>query len=91
LKRDPDFFAERTLVHLYIARKLSEALAVEKELADAGLDYCVEADEYHGGFLFRTTRTGAFFYVAAEDEERAAQALEAAGRKPLAKELRTHH
>jgi hypothetical protein len=91
LKREPEFFAERDLVHLYIAKRLSEALEVEKTLAAAEVDYCVEADEYHGGFLFRTTRTGAFFYVSVEDEEKAAAALEAAGRKPLARELRTRH
>jgi hypothetical protein len=88
LKREPAFFADRELVLIYIAKRLPESLAVEKALTDSGLDYCVEADQYHGGFLFRTTRTGAFFYVATDDEERGEAVLSAARYKPLAPEFR---
>lgn len=91
MKRDPSYFAERDLVLIYIAKRLSEALDVEKLFSAEAIDYCVEADQYHGGFLFRTLRTGAFFYVDAEDEARAEEALLRSNRKPLDAELRTRH
>ena len=91
LKREPSHFADRELVLIYIAKRLSEALAVEEIFTADGLDYCVEADHYHGGFLFRTTRTGAFFYVAVEEEGRAEELLLRSKRKPLAGELRQRH
>ena len=40
MRREPDFFGEgEDLVLLYIAKKLKEALAVEKLFTDNGLDY----------------------------------------------------
>jgi len=45
-------------------------------------DYYVEADEYSGGFLFKTQRTGAFFYVLAEKAAEARVFLESKGYKP---------
>ena len=89
LKQEPAFFADHDVVLVYIAKKLKEALEVEDLFTQKGLDYCVEADEYHGGFLFRTTRTGAFFYVAKEDEGVAVALLEGASKKPLPADLRT--
>lgn len=91
MKREPAYFADREVVLVYIAKRLSEALDIEKTFTEEGLDYCVEADQYHGGFLFRTTRTGAFFYVGAADEERAEDTLSRSHHKPLAKELRLRH
>lgn len=91
LKREPSHFADRELVLIYIAKRLSEALEVESAFTGDGLDYCVEADEYHGGFLFRTTRTGAFFYVAVDEEGRAEEVLLRIRRKPLTNELRQRH
>lgn len=89
MKRDASHFSDRDVVLVYIAKRLSEALQVEEAFTHGGLDYCVEADQYHGGFLFRTMRTGAFFYVGTEDEARAEEAILRSKRKPLAKELRT--
>ena len=91
MKREPSHFADREMVLVYIAKRLSEALQVEETFTGDGLNYCVEADQYHGGFLFRTMRTGAFFYVGTEDEARAEESLHRSKRKPLAKELRTRH
>ena len=91
MKREPSHFADRELVLIYIAKRLSEGLEVEEAFTGDSLDYCVEADEYHGGFLFRTTRTGAFFYVAADEEARAEELLLRSKRKPLAGELRQRH
>jgi hypothetical protein len=72
MRREPDFFGEGVeLVLVYIARKLKEALAVEKLFTENGLDYLVEPDLYSGGIIFRTERTGAFFYVAPENQTNA--------------------
>jgi hypothetical protein len=66
---------EDEFVLVYIAKKLKEALAIEKLFTDAGLDYVVEPDTYSGGIIFRTERTGAFFYVAPENQSRAVALL----------------
>jgi hypothetical protein len=72
MRREPDFFDEGVeLVLVYIARKLKEALAIEKLFTENGLDYLVEPDLYSGGIIFRTERTGAFFYVAPENQTNA--------------------
>lgn len=89
MKRDASHFADQEVVLVYIAKRLAEALEVEEAFTQEGLDYCVEADHYHGGFLFRTMRAGAFFYVGIEEEERAEETLLRSNRKPLARELRT--
>jgi len=63
VRRDPDFFGDHELALIYIAKKLKEALRLEKLLTDAGVDYLVEPDKYSGGIIFRSERVGAFFYV----------------------------
>jgi len=76
MRRDPDFFPEgEELPLLYIGRRLSESLAVEKLLTASEIDYLVETDTYLGGFLFRRELSGAFFYVAPADAERTRQLL----------------
>lgn len=82
MRRDPDFFGERDAELIYIAKKLTEAQALEALLTSAGVDYAVEADEYLGGFLFRRVRIGAFFYVLPEAARYARQAMETAGYRP---------
>jgi len=66
MRQDPDFFGDRELSLIYIARRLREALRLESALTEAGVDYAVEADNYVGGLIFRSERVGAFFYVAPE-------------------------
>ncbi len=76
MRREPDFFGEgEELVLVYIARKLKEALAIEKLFTENGLDYLVEPDLYSGGIIFRTERTGAFFYVARRKPNKRPRAL----------------
>jgi hypothetical protein len=76
MRREPDFFGDGVeLVLVYIARKLKEALAIEKLFTENGLDYLVEPDLYSGGIIFRTERTGAFFYVAPENQTNARELL----------------
>ncbi|MGH9613279.1 MAG: hypothetical protein ACRD4P_09400 [Bryobacteraceae bacterium] len=71
MRRDPDFFGERELDLVYIAKKLREALRLEELLTAVGIDYAVETDKFMGGLLFRTERVGAFFYVAPEHADAA--------------------
>jgi hypothetical protein len=82
MKRDPDFFGDRELVLVYVARRLKEALALEAVLTEAALDYAVEPDRYTGGVVFRTERVGAFFYVAPESEASARAVMRDKGYKP---------
>jgi hypothetical protein len=84
MRRQPDFFPDDLeLVLVYIARKLKEALAVEALFTESGLDYLVEPDTYSGGIIFRSQRTGAFFYVARETETTARNLLGNSGYKLL--------
>ena len=69
-------------VLVYIAKRLKEALAIEELFKGAGLDYLVEPDTYSGGIIFRSPRTGAFFYVAPETEAEARALLQQNGYKP---------
>jgi hypothetical protein len=80
--REPDYFEDRELSLIYVAKKLKEALALEKLLTDTGLDYLVEPDRYSGGIIFRSERIGAFFYVTPEDEEKARSTMRDGGYKP---------
>ncbi len=86
MRREPDFFGDREPVLVYIAKRLNEALKLEKLLTDAGMDYLVEPDRYHGGIIFRAERVGAFFYVAPEAADAARQFLRGHGYRPLAAE-----
>jgi hypothetical protein len=82
MKQDASYFEGREAVLVYIARKLKDALRLEGILTTAGVEYGVEADEYRGGVVFRTTRVGAFFYVLTEDVAQAHAVLRQNGFKP---------
>jgi hypothetical protein len=75
MRRDPDFFGDIELDLLYMARRLREALALEKLLTDAEIDYLVEPNTYVGGLLIKRELTGAYFYVAPADDSRARDLL----------------
>lgn len=74
---------EEDFVLVYIAKRLKEALAIEKLFTDNALEYVVEPDKYTGGIIFRAERTGAFFYVAPEHEAIAKDLLLNARYTPL--------
>lgn len=76
MRREPEFFGDRDLDLVYIAKRLNDALAFEDVLTRAGVDYLVEPDTYKGGIIFASERIGAFFYVAPEalDQTRALMA-----------------
>ena len=82
MQRDAEFFGERDLSLLYVAKKLKEALALEELLTDAQIDYLVEPDTYRGGIIFVSERIGAFFYVDPEKLDNAQGVLRANKYKP---------
>lgn len=82
MRRDPEFFGELELDLLYMAKRLREALRVEKLLTDNALDYLVETGTYTGGLLMKRDLTGAFFYVAPADLARARELLMANRYRP---------
>lgn len=82
MKKDAGFFENREAVLIYIAKRLHDAVRLEEALTQAGVDYGVEADEYRGGVVFRTVRTGAFFYVLPESLAAAHQTMESHGFRP---------
>lgn len=84
--RAEPFFEGSEPVLIYIARRLKEALAVEEALNAQGLDYLVEPDRYVGGFLFRSERVGAFFYVHSDSADRGKAVLRESGYKPYTPE-----
>ena len=84
MRREPDFFGDRELPLVYVAKRLKEALRLEKVLTDAGVDYLVEPDKYSGGVIFRSERVGAFFYVAPENEGSVKSMMVGEGFQPYA-------
>jgi hypothetical protein len=81
MRREADFFGDHELVLVYVARRLKDALSVEKILDDDCLDYAVEPMPYQSGLLFRSTKVGAFFYVMSHEEARAGTLLQRHGKK----------
>ena len=85
MRRDADFFEDREMDLIYIAKRLKDALRLESALTESGVDFAVETDKYLGGVLFRTERMGAFFYVLPEALESAREVLRRNGfRSPMA-------
>ena len=82
MKQEAPFFDGKDPVLIYIAKRLKDALKLEALFTESGLDYGVEADEYRGGIVFATTRTGAFFYVLPESESAALEIMHRASYKP---------
>jgi hypothetical protein len=82
MRQEPEHFGDVELALVFVAKKLKEALALEKLLTDAGLDYLVEPDKYRGGIIFQTERIGAFFYVAPENQGAAKDAMLRGGFTP---------
>ncbi|WP_031496009.1 hypothetical protein [Bryobacter aggregatus] len=82
MKQDPEFFGEAELDLVYIAKKLREALPLEEAFTAQGIDYAIELDTYTGGLIFRTERTGVFFYVLPEKTEAAKEIIRGLRLKP---------
>jgi hypothetical protein len=86
MRREANFFEDRDMDLVYIAKKLKEALRLESVFTDSGIDYAVETDQYSGGVIFRSERVGAFFYVLPEAAEQARTVMLQHGFRFLAEE-----
>jgi hypothetical protein len=82
MKQDASYFENKEPVLVYIAKRLNDALRLEGIFTEAGLNYGVEADEYRGGVVFRTVRTGAFFYVLPDARDAAFEIMRRHGYRP---------
>jgi len=82
MRQEASYFDDHDARLIYIAKKLKESLAIELLLCEKGIDYGVETDQYSGGLMFQTERTGAFFYVRPEIEEGARNLLAEHGYRP---------
>jgi len=82
MRQEAPYFEGQDAQLVYIAKRMSDATDVEALLTREGIDYGVEADTYTGGFLFRTQRVGAFFYVLPEIADSIRQLLAQNGWKP---------
>jgi hypothetical protein len=79
MRREADFFEDREMDLVYIAKKLEEALRLESAFTESGVDYAVETDKYSGGVIFRSERVGAFFYVLPETADEARRIMRERG------------
>lgn len=79
MRREADFFADREMSLVYIAKRLNEALRLEAVFTESGVDYAVETDKYSGGVIFRSERIGAFFYVLPEAADQARTVMQERG------------
>ena len=86
MQRDVEFFVDREPELVYIAKRLRDALALEKALTEDGVDYMVETDTYVGGLLFRRELTGAFFYVSPDVAESVRAGMVRRGYRPYVAE-----
>ena len=86
MRQNPEFFGELELDLVYMARRLREAVRLEKLLTEAGIDYAVETGSYSAGFLIQRELTGAYFYVSPNDLVQAQAILVANRYKPYERE-----
>jgi len=82
VKQDASYFENKEPVLIYIGKKLRDSLRLEEIFTAANVDYGVEADEYRGGVIFRSVRTGAFFYVLPEAVTAAHEVMRQNGYQP---------
>lgn len=75
MRRDPEYFGDREMDLIFIAKRLKDALRLEDLLTQAEIDYAVETDTYQGGVMFLSERTGAFFYVLPDVLDRAKEVM----------------
>ena len=86
MRQEASYFDDHNPRLIYIAKRLKDSLSVELLLCENGVEYGVEPDEYRGGFLFASQRTGAFFYVRPDAEENAHRLLLEHGYMPAQQE-----
>ena len=88
MRQDPEFFGDQELILVFVAKRLKEALALEKVFDADALDYVVVPESFTSGVLFRSERVGAFFYVTPEHVPRARELMRGQGYTPFKEERR---
>ena len=82
VKQDAAYFQDTEPVLIYIGKRLKDSLRLEEIFTAGNVEYGVEADEYRGGVIFSSVRTGAFFYVRPESVDSAHDVMRRNGYKP---------
>ena len=80
----PDSSPDSKDLPVYIAKRLKDAQRLEEVFRQANIEYEVSPEEYQGGVIFRSTRVGAFFYVADEVRAQAENIMRENGFRPSA-------
>ena len=83
MKQEASYFDGKQPALVYIAKKLRDALRLESVFTESGIHYGVEADNYKGGVIFTSVRTGAFFYVLPETVNAEHEAMRRHGFRPF--------
>ena len=83
MKKEADYFEGVELELIFIGKRLRDAIKLEALMTEADIDYAVETDQYTGGFIFKTMRVGAFFYVLPEVREEAVAVMVENGYAPV--------
>jgi hypothetical protein len=86
MRQAQEYFGDKDLDLIYIAKKLSEAKRLEDLLTEAGFDYLVEPDKYMGGVILRRELVGAFFYVDPSNAALARETVKRGGFTPYSAE-----
>jgi hypothetical protein len=83
MKHKMEDFVDRELELVLVATKLKQALAVEELLDKEGLEYGLEVEQFRGGLLGLSNRTGVFFYALAGQADFCRTLLKQNGYKPI--------
>jgi hypothetical protein len=82
MKHQIEYFEGAELELILVATKLKLALAAEEVLDKEGIEYGIEVDQFRGGLLGLSNRTGVFFYAPAGQAEFCRTVLQKNGYKP---------
>jgi len=82
MKHKIEYFEGGELELVLVATKLKQALAAEEVLDKEGIDYGIEVDQFRGGLLGLSNRTGVFFYALIGQAEYCRTVLKKNGYKP---------
>ena len=82
MKHKLEYFEGGDLELVLVATKLKQALAAEEVLDKEGIEYGIEVDQFRGGLLGLSNRTGVFFYALTGQADYCRSVLQKNGYKP---------
>jgi len=82
MKHKMEYFESGELELVLVATKLKQALAAEEVLDKEGIEYGIEVDQFRGGLLGLSNRTGVFFYALVGQADYCRSVLQKNGYKP---------